>query len=240
MKNQMLYRELGKYYDLIYSFKDYKREASQIKKIIARHKKSGGNELLDVACGTGEHLKFLKGSFRCMGVDVNSEMLNVARKKVRGVVFKNADMIKLNLNKKFDIVLCLFSSIGYVKTYANLKKTIRGFTKHMKHGGVVIIEPWFTRNNFYVGMPHMSTFESKDVKIARLNVSKKVGDLSVMDFHWLVAEKGKPVKHFVDRHEMALFDVSKVLRIMKNAGLQTKFMKKGLRTNRGLFIGVKK
>ena len=236
----MLYRELGKYYDLLYGGKDYKKESAQIKKIIYRFKRPSGNELLDVACGTGNHLKYLRSSFKCVGVDINNGVLNEARKKVNGVVFKNADMTKLSMNKKFDVVLCLFSSIGYVKTYANLRKTIRAFTKHMKHGGVVIIEPWFTRNNFYVGMPHMSTFDGKDVKIARLNVSKKVGDLSVMDFHWLVAEKGKPVKHFVDRHVMGIFDVGKTLELMEAAGLKAKFMKKGLRTSRGLFIGVKK
>ena len=32
MKKQMLYRELAKYYDLIYSWKDYKKEADKIKK----------------------------------------------------------------------------------------------------------------------------------------------------------------------------------------------------------------
>lgn len=39
MKKQILYRELAKYYDLVYSGKDYKKEASQIGKLILKHKK---------------------------------------------------------------------------------------------------------------------------------------------------------------------------------------------------------
>lgn len=48
----MLYKELAKYYDLIYHWKNYKKETDKIKKLISRYKKSDGKALLDVACGT--------------------------------------------------------------------------------------------------------------------------------------------------------------------------------------------
>lgn len=153
MKKQMLYRELAKYYDLIYSFKDYKKEAVRIKAIISKYKKSEGKALLDVACGTGHHLEYLKDEFSCMGVDISNEILKVARKNIEGVVFEQADMTKLNLGKRFDVITCLFSSIGYVKTYTNLRRTIQSFAKHLKKGGVVLIEPWFTKSTFIEGYP---------------------------------------------------------------------------------------
>ncbi|MFQ6088929.1 MAG: class I SAM-dependent DNA methyltransferase [Candidatus Methanofastidiosia archaeon] len=238
MKKQMLYRELAKYYDLIYCWKDYEKEANQIKKLISKYKKSDGNELLDVACGTGHHLKFLKDSFSCTGVDINEEILNVARKNVRGVFFKKADMITLNLNKKFDVITCLFSSIGYVKNYFNLRKTIQNFAKHLKRGGVLIIEPWFTKSVYRVGSVHMETYDGKDIKIARLNVSKIEENVSVMNMHYLIAEKNKDVKHFVDRHELGLFEIDKTLEFMKEAGFQAKFLKNGLMKDRGIYIGI--
>ena len=34
-------------------------------------------------------------------------------------------MIDMDLGKKFDVITCLFSSIGYVKTYSNLEQTAR-------------------------------------------------------------------------------------------------------------------
>jgi hypothetical protein len=43
-------------------------------------------------------------------------MLEIARSRVKGVTFLKADMISLRLPQKFDVVLSLFSSIGYVKT----------------------------------------------------------------------------------------------------------------------------
>jgi len=240
MKRQILYYELAEYYDLIYSFKNYRKEANRIKALISKHKKSHGNELLDVACGTGHHLKYLRDRYSCTGVDVSEELLDIAKKNVKGVAFERADMTKLKLGQKFDVITCLFSSIGYVKTYSKLKTTIQSFARHLKTEGVLIIEPWFTKRAYRIGSPHMTTYGGKDVKIARLNVSKIRGNVSVMDMHYLIAERDKDVKHFVDRHELGLFEVDKTLRIMKDAGLQARFLKNGLMRGRGLLIGVGK
>ena len=239
MKKQILYGELAGYYDFLYSFKDYEKEALRIKKLIAKYKKSKGNELLDVARGTGHHLEHLKEDFSCTGVDINEEILNVARKNVEGVVFKRADMITFNLDKKFDVITCLFSSIGYVKTYSNLRRTIRNLAEHLRTGGVALIEPWFTKSAYKSGSPYMTTYDGKNIKIARLNVSEIRGGISVMDMHYLIAEKDGCVKHFVDRHELGLFEVSKTIKFMKDAGLQSRFLKNGLLKDRGLYVGIK-
>ncbi len=235
-----MYKEFADIYDLIYSFKDYKKEVKKIKKLIKKYKSTDGSELLDVACGTGKHLQYFKDSFICTGVDINEGILNVAKKKVKGVIFKQADMVNFDLNNKFDVIISLFSSIGYVKTYDNLEKTIVNFANHLKQGGVLIIEPWFTKSNYWVGHPGMTTYDGEDIKIARLNSSKIEDDLSVMDMHYLIVEKNKDVKYFVDKHELGLFDTDKTLKLMKKACLKAEFLKDCLVKERGLYIGVKK
>ena len=62
MENQSIYKdkELAKYYDLIYSWKDYKKEVENINKLILKYKQSRGKRLLEVACGTGHHLQYFK------------------------------------------------------------------------------------------------------------------------------------------------------------------------------------
>lgn len=239
MKKQTIYKDLAKYYDFIYSFKDYKVEAERIKELVAKYKKTKGKDLLEIACGTGKHAQYLKKYFRIMATDVNTGILGVARRNIKGAVFKRADMVNLNLKKEFDVIVCLFSSIGYVKTYANLKKTIEGFAKHLKQGGVVIIEPWFTKEVYIVDTPHMTTYDGKDIKIARLSVSKAKGIVSIMDMNYLIAERGKDVKHFVDRHELGMFDIERMKEIMEKSGLKTKFVTSDRKNNRGLLVGVK-
>ena len=240
MADQAIYRDLAMYYDLIYTWKDYKTEADTIKQLIATYQKSDGNTLLEAACGTWHHLEYFQKDFVCTGVDINQWILNVAKKKHKKIVFKKADMISLDLNKKFDIITCLFSSIGYVKTYANLEKTMNSFAKHLKTGGVVIIEPWFTADTYKAWSPHLTTYEDKDLKIARAVVSNKKGNLSIQNMHYLVAERNKEVKHYTDTHEMWLFEVEKTLAYMKKAWLTAKFLKDGLMKDRWLFIWVKK
>ena len=234
-----MYKKLAKYYDLIYHWKDYEKEADSVKDLIKKYKKSDGNKLLDVGCGTGKHLEHFNDEFSCAGIDINSEMVEVAKTKFTDVIFEQGDMIDFNLKMEFDVILCLFSSIGYVKTYSNLEKTMMNFKNHLKKGGVLIIEPWFTKSAYWAGAPGMTTYDGKDVKIARLNSTKKEGDLSIMEMHYLIAEKDEDVIHFADIHELGLFETDKTLEFMERAGLKAEFLKDGLMEGRGLFIGVK-
>ena len=234
-----MYKKLAKYYDLIYHWKDYEKEAYSIKDLIKKYKKSDGNQLLDVGCGTGKHLECFIGDFSCTGIDINNEMVEVAKTKFKDVILEQGNMINFNLKTEFDVILCLFSSIGYVKAYSNLEKTITNFATHLKKGGVLIIEPWFTKSTYWAGKPGMTTYDGEDVKIARLNNTKIEGDLSIMDMHYLIAEKDKEVIYFADTHELGLFETDKTLDLMEKAGLKAEFLKDGLMKDRGLFIGEK-
>lgn len=235
----MMYKKLAKYYDLIYSWKDYKEEVRKIKKLIKKYKNTDGKELLDVGCGTGKHLDYLKDEFSCIGSDINVEMLEVARENVKGVIFTEADMITMNLKKKFDIILCLFSSIGHVKTYTHLEKTILNFSNHLIKGGVVIIEPWLTKSTYDVGRPGMTIYNTEDIKIARLNTTKIENDLSILEMYYLIAERNKDIEYFVEKHELGLFEIDKFLEYMIKAGLKTIFLQDGLMKGRGLYVGTK-
>jgi len=235
----MMYKELAKYYDLIYSWKDYKGEVNRIKDLIKKYNNSDGKELLDVGCGTGKHLEYLKPNFSCTGSDLNAEMLEIARENVKGVIFTQADMITMDLKKKFDIIISLFSSIGHVKTYTNLEQTILNFSNHLKKGGVVIIEPWLTKSTYEAGRPGMTTYDSKDIKVARLNNTRIENDLSILEMHYLIAERNKDIEYFVEKHELGLFEIDKFLEYMTKAGLKAKFLKDGLMKGRGLYIGLK-
>ncbi len=240
MEKQALYRGLAPYYDLIYAWKDYMGEAERLRRLIARYQRSRGKDLLEVACGTGRHLQYLSRHFICTGIDINPGMLAMAEKRVKKATFRKADMASFTLRKRFDAITCMFSSIGYAKTYPGLEKTLKNFARHLKAGGVVIIEPWFSKGSYTAGVPHMTAYEAKDVKIARVNISEAKGGISIMDMHYLIAEKGNKVRHVVDRHEMGLFSTERTLKLMERAGLDAQFLKADLSWKRGLFVGVKR
>ena len=240
MSKEMLHNQLAKYYDQIYSFKDYLDEAVRLQNLIIKYSESRGNALLDVACGTGLHLKYLKDDFVCTGVDVSKSMLKIARKNVKGVTFKEADMKTMRLKKQFDVITCMLSSIGYVKTPVSLEKTIRNFSKHLNKGGLVLIEPSYAKSFYVSGEPRITTYDGKNVKIARVNFTRIRQATAVLNMHIVIAERGKNANYFVDEHELGLFGVNSTLKIMKAAGLKSKYLKTGLMMGRGLFVGIKR
>jgi ubiquinone/menaquinone biosynthesis C-methylase UbiE len=239
MKSQTIFKSLAKHYDLLYSWKDYKKEVEAIRELIRTYKKSPGTDLLEVACGTGKHAELLQDDFSIVATDLNEDMLRIARRRCKRVSFIRADMVNLELGRQFDVVLCLFSSIGYVRTRARLRKTLVNFARHLKVGGVVIVEPWWTRAGYKVGAVTMTSVGNDDVKIARQSVSKVRGNVSIMDMHYLIAERNKAVTHYIDRHELGLFERSDMLTFMREAGLRARFQEQGLMQGRGLYIGVK-
>jgi len=235
-----MYDEFAEIYDLIYSFLDYDKSVGMLKNLIENYKLSSGNKLLDVGCGTGKHINFFKKDFPCTGVDISEKMLDYAKEKTSNVRFIQADMINMDLKEKFDIITCLFSSIGYVKTLENLRKTIKNFANHLNQGGITIIEPWLRPSIFTPGLPSMETYEDDNIKIARLNVSRVEGNISSFVMHFLIAKRNEDVTYFKETHELGLFETEQTKNFMKEAGFETIYLEEGLEVQRGLFIGIKK
>ncbi|MEM6429427.1 MAG: class I SAM-dependent methyltransferase, partial [Deinococcota bacterium] len=88
-------------YDLIYSNKDYQSEAKIIDELIKRYQPSA-QSLLDVACGTGNHLQYLKQDYQCKGVDLDPDILAEAKRKHPDVPFYEGDMQTLYMGERFD------------------------------------------------------------------------------------------------------------------------------------------
>jgi len=233
-----MYRELARYYDELYSWKNYGNEAKTLHAIVKKYKKSTGSDLLDVACGTGNHVGFLRKNYHVFGVDLNPAMLSIARKKFPGVPFKAADMASFKLGKKFDVVVCLFSSIAYLKKLEKVRKAFACFSCHIKKGGVLIVEPFFEPRFFKDGRPFALFVNKPNLKIARMDVSKKKKKVAILDFHFLVANPNG-VQYFRDKHEVGLFEPKEVIKALQENGFRAKYLRKGFMAHRGLYVGIK-
>lgn len=228
-----------KYYDAIYSTmgKDYVAEAKIVHELVQKHKRSKGKALLDIACGTGSHAEVLSKYYKVEGMDYDKGMLVVARRKYPNLKFEHGNMIDFSLKRKFDILTCLFSSIGYVRTKANLRKAIKTMADHLVSGGVLLVEPWFTPSQWNTGRVYTTHVNNEDLKITRMSFSSKKGNVSSIDFHYLIGSS-TGVEHFTERHELGLFTHEEYMTAFKTADLKTFHNKKGL-DGRGLYIGIK-
>jgi ubiquinone/menaquinone biosynthesis C-methylase UbiE len=224
-------------YDAVYAAKDYAGEAQRLHALIQQHKRSDGTHLLDVACGTGNHLTFLKRWYTADGLDLHDAMLAIARRKHPDVVFHRADMVEFDLGREFDVVVCLFSSIGYVRTEPRLQQALRSMCRHTRPGGLVIVEPWLRPETYRPGLVAAVFVDRPDLKIARMNVARAEGGISVLDFHYLVATP-RGVEYFTEPHEMALFPHEAYLEAFRACGLDVAYDPEGL-TGRGLYVGTR-
>jgi SAM-dependent methyltransferase len=220
-------------YDAIYAFKDYAGETLKIRQFVARER-PGAKTLLDVACGTGEHARLLSAEFDVDGIDLEPKFVEIARAKNPAGSFSVGDMRSFQLEKRYDVVQCLFSSIGYLLTSQDIVAALTCFRAHLAPGGVMLVEPWLSPAAYKPGQPHMVTVDRPDLKVSRVNVSKREGDISVLHFHYLIATD-KGVRQAEEVHRLALVPTDQMVSHFKTAGLRCAFDEFGL-GGRGLFI----
>lgn len=234
-----MYSESAHLYDTIYlsQGKDYAAETRRICELAQQHQKSVGNDLLDVACGTGLHSGYLTEFYQVEGIDLDENMLAVAREKYPGIPFQAGDMRDFDLGRQFDVITCLFSAIGYMQDTDQLHQAIGNMGKHLKPGGVMLVEPWFTPDAWKPGNVHTTFVDQPDLKIVRMNLSERKGNLSFFTFHFLV---GTPqgVEYFSEYHELALFTHEEYLESFRVNHLDVLYDADGL-YGRGLYIGKK-
>ena len=224
-------------YDQIYeSFHDFAAEAARLRALIRPYVPAAGATLLDVACGTGAYLVHLRGHFAAEGLDLDPAMLAVVRRKLPDVPLHQGDMAEFELGRRFDAVVCLGSSIGYAKTLPRLRQTLRTLARHVRPGGVVVVEPWFAPEAWEAGRLTTVVVEQPALKIARMSVSGVRDRVSLLDFHYLV---GRPdgIEHIVECHEMGLFTHEDYLAAFGQAGLAVAHDPAGL-IGRGLYWGI--
>lgn len=234
-------RTFAKYYDQIYlNMNDYKNESEIVQDIIRRFKRKPSKTLLDVGCGTGEHLKYLSRHFNCTGLDISREMIRTAKAKVPNAQFEIANMIDFELQDKFDVIVCLFSSIGYVQSFRNLVRTLRNFHNHLTNEGLALVEPWVFRKDFREGTVAIDTYEDQSTKLVRMGTSRLTRLHWLVHFHYLIGIDGR-IEYTKETHRMILADYEDYVKAFNLARYhQIKFLGENVWTrSRGLFMAMK-
>ena len=143
-------------------------------------------------------------------------------------------MLDFELNTRFDVILCLFSAVGYLKTLDGVQRAILQFAKHVAPGGVILVEPWFSPDQWRPSTVHVVSTEANDTKVVRMSRSDVNGRMSTVDFHYLVGDLAH-IRHFRELHELGLFTPEEMTACFEDAGLPVRFDPDGL-TGRGLYI----
>jgi SAM-dependent methyltransferase len=225
-------------YDVIYGQRfDAAAAAETVHALVQAHTRGAAKSLLEVACGTGTYLAHLQAHYALEGLDLDPDMLVVARRKLPYVPLHQGDLVDFDLGRRFDAVLCLGSAIGYVVTAERLHQAVATLARHAVPGGVVIVEPWFTPEVWESGRLTADLVDQPSLKIARVLVSGREADVSTLDIHYLV---GRPedVESFTEHHRLGLFSHDAYMTAFRAAALEVTHDPGGP-LGRGLYIGVR-
>jgi SAM-dependent methyltransferase len=229
---QAVFSASAEYYDLVYGKKDYQGEADRLRAIFSQFVPHG-RTILDIACGTGEHLRLLP-EYQVAGIDLEPAFVRIASEKRPDGNFQVGDMQRFELGSKFDILICLFSAIGYLVTSEAILSALARFKTHLAPGGAIFIEPFFEPSEWRTGEANIVTGEDNHRKVCRLMTSDRKGDVAILTGHYLLAE-GIDVTHGVERHELLLLDRGQWQDFFREAGLDAEYLPEAF-SSRGLYM----
>jgi len=212
-----VYGESARVYDALSRHKDYAGACSLLIETIQHHLPNA-RTLLDVACGTGMHLSHLRHQFDVEGLDASADMLAVARARCPGVPLHQASFGEFDLGKRFDVVTCLFGSIAYAGNVATLGRSIACLARHLRNDGVLVLEPYVAPDRFITGRLVFDWADGDDLKVARMYVTERRGDIAVLDSTYLVGDS-RGITSFQEKQELGLFAADDYRGAFHDAGL---------------------
>jgi SAM-dependent methyltransferase len=106
--------------------------------------------LLELGAGGGHVLAHLEVDFECTATDLSPAMLDNCARLVPGARRVLGDMRTLRLDERFDVVL-IHDAIDYMATREDVRAALATAAAHLDPGGVLLVAPTYTRDNFVDG-----------------------------------------------------------------------------------------
>ena len=137
-------------YDLLYREKDYTAESGLIKRLLESYGDGSVRSILDLGCGTGNHIfPLAREGYELAGVDRSLEMLGHARKKSAAfqsngrATFCQGDIRNVDLQRRFDAAIMMFAVLGYQLDNADVLAALETARRHLRSGGLFIFNVWY-------------------------------------------------------------------------------------------------
>jgi dTDP-3-amino-3,6-dideoxy-alpha-D-glucopyranose N,N-dimethyltransferase/dTDP-3-amino-3,4,6-trideoxy-alpha-D-glucopyranose N,N-dimethyltransferase len=230
------YEHAAEFYDLLYADeKDHGAEAQLLTSLI-REACPHARTVLDVGCGTGSHARgLIDAGFEVDGVDLEPKFVEIAKAKCPEGYFSVGDMTALDLPAQYDVVTCLFSAIGYVRTEKALRAAVRSMCARLRPQGILVVDPWFEPGQLTHGWISTLVGKNENVTVARMSRTLIQDSVSRLEFEYLIGTAAG-IQRCSEVHELGLFTQAQTESAFREAGLEVERKPKVLRT-RGIYVG---
>lgn len=213
-------------YDALYARKgmdaaaETARVVGRVEGALATASPPGRRRWLDLACGTGRHLRHLPPAWSGFGLDRNRAMLAVARERAPTAGLVRGDMrappFPVAGGAGFDAVSCLFAALGYLESDADMEACVAAAAALLRPGGVLAVEPPVAREDLRPPERTVMEFVLDGVPVRRVVDATVEGDALAIGFDFRVGEESwrevhrlrlVPRRFFLDAMAAAGLDV---------------------------------
>lgn len=183
--------------------------AQEVAGVLALVGGAGGLRILDVPCGFGRHAGLLHAAgHEVTGLDLSADQLAIAAERNPGPSYVRGDMRRPPPGP-YDVVLNLFSSIGYVDDDVEDLAAIRAWHEVLVPDGVLVIE---------------TNHRDRLAKIAEDGAEHPIGTTGGVEFGhvaWVTGRAHRTVR-FVDgteRHfDVRMYTATELVGMVREAG----------------------
>jgi SAM-dependent methyltransferase len=192
--------------------------------LLERHP-AAERSMVDLACGTGTVcLSFAQQGWQVLGIDASAAMLTQASSKAEQVghdlVFSQQDMRRFVVPRPVGLVTCLYDSLNYMLTLADLAQVFRQIAAALMPGGVFIgdmntqitLEQVWGNNTFFVE-------DSKMALIMRSGFELDTGK-STVDVVGFVRREDSLYERFDEHHVEVAHESDQVEQALTEASLR--------------------
>src|SRR3989442_2152334 len=194
-------------------------EASFVERALAL---KAGQCLLDVCCGPGRHALLLaQRGLRVRALDLSQPYLDAAAAEAqrRGIEIATVrrDMRAPGFDGRFDAVINMFSSFGYLESEAEDAKVLRGVAAALRPGGRALFDlinrEWVIRNQV-ADESRTRADETVYLEHRELNLVTSRNHVTFI----AVAPDGS--RHDLDGHHIRLYTLTELIRMLAATGLR--------------------
>lgn len=224
----MIFDQYAQYYDIFYKNKGYRKEILYLERLFRKYRKAKTRTVLDVGCGTANHMiPLIESGYKVTGVDASSQMLKIAREKLDREGFK-ADLVKgssqaFTINRKFDVIVCLFSVINYAAVNNDIMRVLKNIYAHMKEDSLFIFDFWNASAVVDYYRPRESAhFRKNGMDLERQSVTKVYPSQKKCEVNYTctLRQDGRVIRRDKEKHVLRYFSPEEMTDCLSRAGLK--------------------
>lgn len=221
----MSYSAFARYYDSLTANIDYRKRAEYFHAIIKKFRRTDGNILLDLACGTGSiSEEMAKLGYDVIGVDCSDEMLGIALDKKfdsnSNIQYLCQDMRKLDMFGSIDITICALDSINHLANIGDVRKVFENVSFFSEPNALFIFDVNTLYKHRNVLADNTFTYETDEVYCIWENTLMSETDEVKMNLEFFELEENGLYSRSSDSFSEKAYSESDIEKLLAETGFE--------------------